>query len=81
MKHDLNIWFAGLLGRESIDDVGIEQALNLVESNGCEYSLNLVDGLNTANIYRKDSLDSEFAQDADRTIAVLTALKKVLEKK
>ena len=81
MKHDLNIWVAHLTGRESIDDVGIEQALNLVEANGCEYSLNLVDGVNTANIYRKDSLELEFAQDTDRVVAVLTALKKVLEKK
>lgn len=82
MKHDLMIWVAQkLLCTEEVNDIGIEQALNLVEANGCEYSLNLVDGMNTANIYRKDSLDLEYEQDTDRVVAVLGALKKVLEKR
>ena len=82
MKHELMIWVAQkILFTEEVKDIGIEQALNLVEANGCEYSLNFVEGVYTANVYRHDCIEPEYAQDAEATVAVLGALKKVLEKR
>ena len=84
MKHELMIWVAQkLLMTEEVRDIGIEQALALCRANGCEYSLNLVDDIHTANLYRIGSveMEMEYAQDADATVAVLGALKKVLEKR
>jgi len=82
MKHDLMIWAAQkLLMTEEIKDIDVAQALALCRANGCEYSLNFVDGIHTANVYSHDSIEPEYAQDADATVAVLGALRKVLEKR
>jgi hypothetical protein len=82
MKHELMIWVAQkILFTEEVKDISVDQALALCRANGCEYSLNFVDGVHTANVYRHDSIEPEYVQDADETVAVLGALKKVLEKR